>query len=136
MKNIEDFFAKYAMASLHGKSDEIASCYASSFMVATKTQFSAFKNDDEFIKWLNQVFDFNKKAGLHKMEVINIESDPIGEYFLKASVTWGTTFLKNPAEEIKFDIHYILNLFEKEIKIVFYISEDDQEELMKEKGLL
>src|SRR5688572_27362176 len=99
MKNIEAFFEKYARASLSGKSDEIAACYASNFMVATKNESATFKNDGEFIEWLNQVFDFNKKVGLQKMEVRNIISNPIGKYFLKASVTWGATFLQSPKQE-------------------------------------
>ncbi|MES2560390.1 MAG: hypothetical protein V4590_11650 [Bacteroidota bacterium] len=135
MQHIETFFAKYALASLNGKSEEIAACYASSFLVATKDQSASFNNDKEFITWLNGVFDFNKKAGMQNMVVKNIASTPIGEYFLNATVTWAATFAKDPGQEIHFDIHYILNLFENDIKIVCYISEQDQEELMKEKGL-
>lgn len=133
---IRKFFKEYASTSLRGKAKELAKFYADNFMIATKAAASAFKNDKKFIEWLNGVAEFNQKAGLQKMEVKKVKSVSIGEYHAQATVTWVTVFEKNPTEEISFDIHYILNKIGKDFKIVLYISEEDQEELMKKHGLL
>ncbi|MGZ5243528.1 MAG: hypothetical protein ACXWW0_06540 [Bacteroidia bacterium] len=136
MKIIEQFFRDYASVSTNGNAEELAKFYAQNFMVATKDLSSSFNNDEEFIDWLNGVFEFNKNAGLQKLEVKKVESHHIGNCFFEASVTWATFFAKKPNEEITFDIHYILHNSHDELKIILYISEEDQEELMKKKGLL
>ena len=136
MKAVEQFFNDYAIVSLKGNADEMAKLYAQSFIAASQTQSSAFTNDEKFIEWLNEVFEFNRKTGLKEMKVKAVESTSIGKHFLKATVTWAAIFEKKPTEEINFDIHYILNRSDEGFKIVLYISEEDQEELMKEKGLL
>lgn len=64
------------------------------------------------------------------------ESHSIGQHFSEVTVTWSTIFAKKPEEEISFDIHYILNSFHDDLIIVLYISEEDQEELMKKEGLI
>lgn len=136
MKDIKQFFNEYASASLSGKANQVAAFYAQQFMAATKDSSATFENDQKFIAWLNGVFEFNKKFGLQKMEVKLGDSLPIGNYFYKVTVTWETVFAKRPDEKINFDIHYILNRVNDNFKIVLYISEEDQEELMKNKGLL
>lgn len=136
MDSIQKFFSEYAVASLPGKASTVARFYAKNFMAASKNGSVAFTNDQKFIEWLNGVFEFNKRVGLQKMEVKNVESISIGKYFVKATVTWVLIFAKKPEEEIVFDLHYILNRVEEGFEIVLYISDEDQEELMKTKGLL
>ena len=136
MESIKKLFDEYAIASLSGKANQVAKFYAKDFMAASKNEYLTFSNDQNFTQWLNGVFEFNKKVGLLKMEVKNVESISIGKYFYKATVTWVLVFAKKPKDEIIFDIHYILNHFEENLKIAFYISDEDQEELMKQNELL
>ena len=135
MKTVEQFFKDYAVASLNGNAVEVAKFYAHNFIAASMNQSSTFNNDQKFIEWLNEVFEFNRRTGLQEMKVKNTESISMGKYFIKTTVTWAALFAKRPTEEIKFDIHYILNCSEEDYKIILYISEEDQEDLMKEKGL-
>ncbi|HYF70494.1 MAG TPA: hypothetical protein VD884_20295 [Ohtaekwangia sp.] len=136
MKDVKEFFKDYASASLTGKANQVAAFYAQQFMATTKDNSATFENDQKFIAWLNSVFEFNKKFGLQKMEVKHVDSLSIGEYFYKVTVTWETVFAKRPDEKMNFNIHYILNRVDGNFKIVLYISEEDQEELMKSKGIL
>jgi hypothetical protein len=136
MNTVTQFFEEYASLSLSANAEQLARRYAENFIFATKNHSAAFQNDEKFVEWLNGLFEFNKKTGLQKMEVKNIDSIKIGEYFTKATVTWGSTFLKKPEEVISFDLHYILDHSGDDFKIILYISEEDQEQLMKEKGLL
>jgi hypothetical protein len=136
MKNVRAFFEEYAIASLHGKPKDVALYYSNNFMVATKQEAKSFVNDEKFLEWLEGIFTFNKKSGLQEMKVIEVSSTDIGQYHINATVTWGAKFLKKPDEQIQFDIHYLLNCFDEQFKIILYISEEDQEELMASKGLL
>lgn len=136
MRTIEEFFNAYASASVGGKASLLARFYAPTFMMSTKNEASAFANDQKFMYWLNSLFEFNEKTGLLTMKVRHVDSSAIGDYFSKATVTWAVTYSKTKDEEITFDIHYILNHYGDDFKILLYISEIDQEELMKEKGLL
>jgi hypothetical protein len=136
MKNIKEFFDEYAVTSINGNANQLSGFYAPRFMFSSKNEVSAFTNDERFLDWLNNLFEFNKKTGLLKIEVKNIDSTSIGEYFTKATVTWASTYSKNTGEEITFDLHYVLNHYGGDFKIILYISETDQEDLMKEKGLL
>ena len=105
-------------------------------MTASKDESAPFANDKDFLKWLNGVFEFNKKSGLQSMQVKSVGSAPLGKYHFTARVTWSAIYSKAPDEEISFDLLYVLSHRESNYRIVLYISDEDQEELMKEKGLL
>lgn len=136
MKKLELFFEEYAKASMNQRTSEVAKFYAQDFIAASKTESLSFKNDEKFIEWLNEIFEFNKKVGIQQMRVQKIVSQKLGEYFCKATVTWSVTFSAKPDEDINFDIHYVLREVGKSFEILLYISEEDQEELMKQKGVL
>lgn len=136
MQNIAAFFTEYASASMSGNAEKVAAFYAPHFMMATKDESKGFTNDAAFIEWLNGVFQFNKQTGMQTMKVKQVDVQPIGKHFAEASVTWSTTFAKKPDHAISFTIHYILNCAGEEPKIVLYISEEDQEALMKKEGLI
>lgn len=136
MRTIEKFFEDYAMASMGNDAGKLASFYAANFMTATKDRSAAFSNDEKFISWLNGVFKFNKESGLQSMKLKEVAPQPIGKYFLNVTVIWQAVFAAKPEEPVDFAIHYILNRVEDDYRIVLYISEEDQEELMKKKGLI
>lgn len=136
MEKLDQFFTRYAFVSETGNAAELAKFYAPDFMAATKEAASSFQNDGKFLDWLNSVFTFNKEAGLQEMVVKIIRVGTISSHYTFATVTWGAVFASEPEEEITFDIQYILRHVEEEFQIVFYISEEDQQELMKQHGLL
>lgn len=136
MNQLENFFFKYAEASMGNNAASVAAFYDQNFIAASKTETLSFQNDTEFLKWLNGVFEFNKQAGMKQMLVKNVQASPIGTHFEKATVTWAAIFSPKPDEEIVFDIHYILSHREDQYRIVMCMSEEDQEQLMKDKGVL
>ena len=131
--SVNEFFNEYASASMNGDARRIASFYARDFIAAAKDQSSAFFNDEKFLEWLNEVFKFNRETGLEEMTVAKINVTPLGKNFCSATVTWSALYAAKAAEKISFNIHYILRETEDSFKIVMYISEEDQEELMKAK---
>ena len=136
MRNLKLFFEEYANSSLNKKATDVAGFYAQNFMAVSRTESMSFKNDEKFIVWLDEIFEFNKKVGLQQMSVQKISSENIGEKFYKVTVTWSLTFAARPQHNIDFDIHYILKEIGKSFEILLYISEQDQEELMKKHGVI
>lgn len=136
MSAITEFFDAYADASTGGNAEKIAVFYGSSFLVVAPGESRVFSNDEGFLKWLRSVHEFNRQTGLRKMLVLNVDEKPLGRHAIHASVTWGALYEKTGDEVIGFTIHYILQQQDPALKIILYSSEEDQEETMKEKGLL
>ena len=136
MSDIHNFFEKCAEFSIGGTPSDIAEFYGKNFVVVGPTESMAFANNDDFLKWLKSVQDFNNQTGLEKLMVRNVTSTFIGKHAVQATVTWGVMYGKTKDEIIEFDIHYFLENFTSTMKIILYISDDDQEQLMRENGLL
>ncbi|PSK93174.1 hypothetical protein [Taibaiella chishuiensis] len=133
---LKSFFERYAVLSSGGPLPELADCYAESFIVAGPEGNAAFRNDDAFARWLEQVAVKNREYGLRVMEVVGINELPLNDLYTGAIVTWGAQFEKTGAEQIRFKITYFLSLLDDKPKIIMYISDQSQEALMKSKGLL
>jgi len=129
------FFDSYARANDQNDLTVIADFYAENFIAGGPNGNSAFKNDQTFIKWLQQLQEFNRETGMEQMHIVDYKETPISEDYTMTSIKWGARFHKTGKELITFDISYFLYI-KTTPKIVMYISHLDQEELMKEKGLL
>jgi len=136
MQPFKDFFTAYAAASLGDDPHAIASFYAETFMVAAPVGAAAYRNDDKFIDWLNGVIRFNKDVGMQEMNPANVETSAMGEHYTLARVTWKASFDRTVNQPIAFDISYILQHTPAGVKIIGYVSHDDQETVMKKYGLL
>jgi hypothetical protein len=132
---IREFFARYANASLNGDAATIAALYGENFIMIGPNGSQAFANDQKFLDWLGGVQDFNKQSGMEKIWVRNIDSRGIGNHITQASVTWGSQFASTGNRIIEFDLHYLLEKFEAGLKIIMYISDEDQQQLMKDNGI-
>ncbi len=136
MSSIREFFNAYADASTKGDAEKIAAFYGDSFLIVAPRESRAFKNDGEFLKWLRSVHEFNRRTGLRQMLVRNVREQSLGRHATHAAVTWGALYEKTGDEVIEFTINYVLQRQDPAWKILLYSSEEDQEETMKEKGLL
>ncbi|MGF6847030.1 hypothetical protein QFZ51_002265 [Chitinophaga sp. W3I9] len=136
MTSFTDFFTTYGRASLGNDTSIIASCYAENFMAAGPSGSMTFKNDEKFTQWLEEMFKFNHKVGMQEMKVIKVETSPMGKYYTRALVRWGAVFSKNPEEVIEFEITYILHHLNDALKIIMYISHENEEDVLKEKGII
>ena len=127
MADINQFFENYAEVSINGKPNDLADFYGDNFVVVGPGESMVFANDEKFLKWLDDVRNFNIQTGLEKMIVQNIRSHSVGTYVIQATVTWGVIYRKTKDEIIEFDIHYMLEKFNSKLKIILYVSEEDQE---------
>jgi hypothetical protein len=134
--SLRRLFEEYASTSLGPAPEELARFYGDSFLVAGPGGSAAFQNDDQFLAWLSQVHEFNEQAGMRSLEVVSVAETPVSHEYSLVRVEWGARFLKTGDELIQFEISYLLRLTQETPKIVAYISHEDQEEVMKARGLL
>jgi hypothetical protein len=130
------FFESYAVVSMRDDPKLHANLYAKEFIAAGPSGSAVYKNDSAFIEWLKQVYDFNQKTGMETLQVVSVKSEPIGESYTFATVEWGAKFRKTGGELIHFEISYLLQWIENKPKILAYVDHEDQQKVMKERGLI
>jgi hypothetical protein len=135
METITHFFDKYIELSQGKDLNALAACYAEHFIAAGPKGIMAFSNDEKFMEWLKRVQEFNRQSGMQGMKSIKIVTTPVGEAYSMSTVTWSVEFPGKSEEPILFDISYSLFHQGGNYKIVLFISHEDQEALMKEKGV-
>ena len=136
MRSLRNFFKKYGNLSLGTDPEAIAEFYWESFIAAGPKGAMTFKNDRKFIDWLKELQTFNAESGMTEMKLVKIKTTAVGKLYTSSNVTWAVGFEKMGAELIQFDITYLVFHSNSRPKIVMYISHEDQEELMKNKGLI
>lgn len=136
MDSVSDFFTAYARASLGNDAGIIAKCYAENFMVAGPAGSMCYKNDEKFIAWLKNMFQVNRKLGMQDMKLIKVTTRPVGEFYTQAQVRWGAAYLKDPNDLIEFEITYILQHVNNDYKIIMYVTHENEEDVLKEKGVI
>ena len=135
MQTVKQFFDNYNELSQGRDLNALAACYAEYFIAAGPKGMLTFSNDERFMEWLEEVQDFNQRSGMQSMKPIKIVTMPIGEAYSMSTVTWSVEFPGKRGEPILFDISYSLFHQGGSYKIVLFISHEDQETLMKEKGV-
>jgi hypothetical protein len=134
--NLTDFFRDYAATTLGPSPETLADAYDRHFLAAGPKGAATFENNERFVTWLRQLHEFNRNSGMLSMTVINIDETLLSPDYTIATVEWGTRFRQTGDEQIAFKISYILRLVEGAPKIIAYISHEDQEDVMRARGLL
>jgi hypothetical protein len=131
---LDEFFKRYENASAAADPAEIASFYTKSFFVAGPMGSATFSNDGSFIEWLRGVADFNRRTGL-KLTFEGVASEQrLSPIHTLAIIRWSAGFAATP-ERAQFRIAYLIEDL-GEPKILGYVSEEDQDEKMKEMGVV
>jgi hypothetical protein len=133
---LQPFFDAYSEASTTSDPAVLASHYADAFIASGPTGSATFKNDEQFLAWLGQVCEFNQHVGMGSLEVVSIHETPISDHHAFATVEWGARFEKTGDERICFEISYLLRFSEGKPLILAYISHEEQEEVMKARGII
>lgn len=134
--SLRSFFDQYAQATNEMKASTVAGFYADNFIAAGPKGNRVFQNDDKFLQWLNQLKEFNQQTGMGKMRVVRFQESPISGHYQMVTIEWGLTFQKTGDELITFNISYFVDVTGRMPRIIMYISHVDQEDYMREKGLL
>lgn len=135
-EHLQEFFRRYASFALDEDPTKLAEFYDASFLAAGPRGGAAFKNDEAFLAWLRELHAFNVKVGMTSMTVEEVCEVPVGAGYTLATVTWGAAFQRTGPIPIRFKISYLLRESEAHPKVAANISHEDQEEVMRARGLL
>jgi hypothetical protein len=133
---LRTFFTRYAILARESAAEGLAAMYAPTFIIAGPRGSQAFANDSRFRQWIQQVGDFNHQHGMRTLTVRKIDELSLSPRHVLATVRWGSQFDKLGDRVIEFDIAYLLEGTGDEWKILSYVSQQDQEEQMKQLGLM
>jgi hypothetical protein len=133
-KRVEKLFADYGKAFSALALQKTAQLYADDFIAAGPKGIISQKRD-EFLKNADKAAEFYRSVGQEKAEIRSMKETWFSPHYVMVTIHWAAHFktLEKPAE---FDVSYLVQLTEKDPKIILFISHEDEEETMRELGLL
>jgi hypothetical protein len=137
MTNNRQFFARYEEGANTFDIDLVTSQFTASFMGADPNGVACLQNDDNFRAAIPARQAFFQSIGFKRARVLGVDETALDEHYTMAKVHWHLVFEKTPGkpQEFKFYITYFLFDAGAGPKIVFYISHEDEQKVMREAGL-
>jgi len=134
-ESIKAIFAEYekAFASLDFKKS--AGFFADTFISAGPRGVIA-QSKAEFIKLANEAADFYRQVGQTSAKIISADETPISNEYSMVKVHWGATFKKTGDRLIEFDVSYFIFRSVPEPKIIMFIAHQDEQQAMRDLGLV
>lgn len=139
---ISDFFTAYEQryaAALAGSVDveATASVFTDAFIEANPFGVQAGTNDATFREQIPKGMEFYRKIGTKSMEVDAVTITVLDASHYLAEVHWRATYNKKDQQDLvlEFDVIYLLQDINQELKIFAYITGDEQG-VMREHGLI
>jgi len=111
-----------------------AKLFAENFIAAgPKGIISNTRN--EFIKNADKAADFYRKVGQQSAQAESMKETWFGDKYAMVTVHWAAHFKSLP-KPVEFDVSYLVQLTDDKPKIILFMSHGDEEEAMKDLGLL
>jgi hypothetical protein len=133
-KRIKALFEDYGAAFSALALQKTAKLYADDFIAAGPKGVIS-NTRDEFIKNADKAAEFYRSVGQERAEIKSMKETWYSESYVMVTIHWAVNFksLDKPAE---FDVSYLVQLTDDKPKIILFISHTDEEETMKELGLM
>jgi ketosteroid isomerase-like protein len=112
----------------------IARLYADTFISAGPKGTIA-QNKKEFEEKAREAAAFYKSIGQKEARILSKKVHPISNEYAMVTVHWAVKFEKTGDRLIEFDVSYIVQQTDDKMKILLFISHEDEEEAMKKLGL-
>ena len=106
------------------------------YFISAGPKGSIAQGRDEFAKMATKSAEFFRRVGQTSAKILSIDEIPISNEYSMVRVHWGVTFKKSGNRLIEFDVTYFIQKTGPELKIIMFISHQDEEKAMKELGLL
>ncbi len=90
----------------------------------------------EFLTKAKQASDFYKSVGQESAKIISADEMPVNDNYSLVKVHWGVKFKKTGDRLIEFDVSYLVQKTGSEPKIILFIAHQDEQQAMKELGLM
>ena len=140
--DIERFFRDYVDAfnrSLGETPDfeAVRAAFAPCFVAAGPTGVNCGRNDDSFVKALDQGFTFYRSIGTRRMILRSVALTPIDPNHQMARVYYSSEYERRDGDlvVIDFDVTYMLHIQNATPQIFAYVTGDEQA-LLREHGLV
>ena len=131
---LEQLFDEYEKSFDRMDMATIAQHYLDTFMSAGPKGSIAL-NKKAFFGKAEEATAYYKSLGQKAGRIISKEVLHISNEYCLVTVHWGVKYEKTGDQEIAFDVSYIVQDTGDDMKIILFISHDDEEETMKNLGL-
>lgn len=132
---IKRMFMEYEQAFRELDIEKGARFFADTFLSAgprgTITQSKA-----EYLQKASLAADFYRQVGQTSARIITADETPISANYSWVKVLWGVTFRKTGNKLVEFDVSYFIQNTGDEPRIIMFIAHQDEEQAMKELGVL
>ena len=132
---IRDLFGGYEKAFDALDREKSAGFFADSF-ISAGPRGAITQSRAEFLRLGHQAAEFYRKVGQTSAKILSLEDTGISNEYSLVKVHWGVTFRKTGNRMVEFDVSYLVQKTGPEPKIILFIAHEDEEQAMKELGLL
>jgi hypothetical protein len=142
-KKVDEFFQRYEARFTEGISGKVdiegtTAAFANCFVEASPAGITCGKNDAGFREAIPKGYDFYRTIGTQSMKIVSKEIILLDDLHFICKVHWRAAYLKKNTkheEIIDFDVFYILQHLNGDLKIFAYVTGDEQK-VLKERGLI
>jgi hypothetical protein len=134
MSKLANFFEHYRVALATSDINALASAYSDRFLVSGPTGQRYMKNNRAFKSMLKMSDKFYKRVGVHNVRISNLGCSVMDKHHAGVQVEWQLLDI-NGQELIRHDVSYIIFVDHRGIRIIFFVSHNE-EERWQEQGYL
>ena len=133
---VKAFFSRYEAANAIFDVEQIAACYADSFMFGGPEGVQCVKKED-FLKVLPRRKEFFRSRGLVSSNIASLETSRLDSKYTLVKVTWNMHFEGSASEpnDSKNGASYVLSRTENRFQIVFQVDHQDLRKRVREPDL-
>jgi hypothetical protein len=140
---VENFFAQYesrfndALAGGEPDIDSVVNSFAEYFIEASPVGIVAGENNKKFRKMIAQGWESYQKIGIRSMHILSKDVTILDPLHAITKIHWNCAFVRpdKSTGEVDFNVFYLVQKQEDDLKIFAYITGDEQQAL-KDQGLI
>lgn len=138
MSRLHDFFRRYEASANRLDPDQACALYTAEFLGGDPTGVAVGRNDDSLREAMVQRKALFEQIGFRQARVLEIEETVLDAHYTLAKVHWLMVFEKIPGQpqEFRFAITYGVHDDGKALKVAFWISHEDERQVMQQAGLI
>jgi hypothetical protein len=138
MKKIEKFFKRYEEGANTFDPELVTAFFTPVFMGASPNDVACGENDAGFHDAIVARKGLFEQIGFKFARVLSLEATPLDDRYTMAKVRWHMLFERESGKPMDFRFYITYFLFDDGAgpKVCFYISHEDERQVMQEAGLI
>jgi hypothetical protein len=134
-KAIQELFIEYERAFSALEVEKQVPFFAEHF-ISAGPKGSIAQSREEFAKMAHLATEHYRKVGQTEAKIFSMKEIPVSNEYSMAPVHWGVKFKKTGDRWIEFDVTYFVQKVGTEPKIIMFIAHQDEEQAMRDLGLM